>query len=136
MSKSILKISLLSLMTLAVAGLQGRVEAQDHQTPPLEKKEAKERKPGKLPFHGKLKAVDTTAKTITVGELTFHVTAETKITKGDGAATLADAAVGENVNGAYRKAEDGSLHATKIHFGAKEGAGHPKKHEPKSNPNQ
>jgi hypothetical protein len=134
MTKSILKFSLLSLMTLAVVGLPGRVGAQEHQTPPVEKKEAKEKKQGTLPFHGKLKAVDTTAKTITVGELTFHITAETKMTKGSAAATLADAKVGENVNGAYRKVEDGSLQATKIHLGAKEGSGHPKRTEPKPNP--
>jgi hypothetical protein len=124
MTKSILKFSLLSLLTLAIAGLPGRVGAQDHSGPPA--KEHKEKKPGVMPFHGKVKAVDATAKTITVDELTLQITSETKIIKGAGPATLADLAVGEIVNGAYKKAADGTLQALKIHVGAKEGPGHPK----------
>lgn len=131
MTKSILKYSLLGLMTLAVTGLQGRVQAQDSQTPPPEKREVKERKAGTLPFHGKLKAVDTTAKTITVGELTIQITSETKITKTGNAATLADGVVGEDVNGAYKKAGDGKLNATKVRFGPKENTGHARKSEAK-----
>jgi hypothetical protein len=127
-----LTFSLLSLMTLAVAGLQGRVGAQDHQAPPVEKKEAREKKPGTLPFHGKLKAVDSTAGTITVGELTLRITPETKLTRGGNKAALTDGVVGENVSGAYKKTEEGTLQATKVHFGAKEGQGHPKKNEAKT----
>jgi hypothetical protein len=138
MTKSMLKFSLLGLMTLAVAGLQGRVEAQDTQKPPPEKMEGKEKKPGNVPFHGKLKAVDSTAKTITVGTLTVQITSETRISKtGNTPATLADAVVGEEVGGAYRKTDDGKLNATKVHFGSKDngegqaGHSHPKKTEAK-----
>ena len=131
MTKSILKFSLLSLMTLALAGLPGRVGAQDHSGPPVEKekKEHKEKKPNGMQFHGKLKAVDATAKTITVDELTLQMTSETKIMKGPNPATLADLVVGENVNGAYKKADDGTLQALKVHLGGKQGPGHPKKSE-------
>jgi hypothetical protein len=129
MTKSILKFSLLSLLTLAVAGLQGGVQAQDSQTPPPPKREVKGKKAGTIPFHGKLKAVDSTAKTITVGELSIQITSETKITKAGNAATLAEGVVGEEISGAYKKTEDGKLHATKIHFGPKESTGHSKKAE-------
>jgi Domain of unknown function (DUF5666) len=124
MTKTIVKFSLLSLLTLAIAGLPGRVGAQDHSTPPG--KENKEKKPNGMQFHGKLKAVDATAKTITVDELTLRITSETKIIKGANPATFADLAVGENVNGAYKKADDGTLQALKIHVGVKQGPGHPK----------
>jgi hypothetical protein len=127
-----LTFSLLGLMTLAVAGLQGRVEAQDHQAPPVEKKEAREKKAGTLPFHGKLKAVDHQAKTIAVGDLTIQITSETKITKAGNPATLTDGVVGEEVNGAYRRTEDGKLNATKLHFGPKEGTSRSKKGEAKN----
>jgi len=124
MRRSILNMSLLSLLTLAVVGLQGRVIAQDgqNQKPASEQTEAKEKKTGVLPFHGKLKAVDASAKTITVGELTLQITADTKITKGGKTALLEDATIGEDVGGAYRKTEDGKLNITKVRFGPKENA--------------
>ena len=46
---------------------------------------------------GKVSAVDATAMTLTVGEKTFTVTSETKITKRKQPATLADIAVGDTV---------------------------------------
>lgn len=76
----------------------------------------------KLPFHGKLKAVDKAAKTISVGEMTLQITSETTITKDGKPATLDDGVVGENVGGSYTKGEDGKLTAGKLHFGAKPGA--------------
>ena len=75
------------------------------------------------PFHGNLKAVDTSAKTLTVGTLTLQITSDTKITKDGKPATLADGVVGEPVSGAYTKTADGKLNAVVVHFGAK-----PKKH--------
>jgi hypothetical protein len=114
MSKSILKLSLLGLMVAAVMGAPVQVRAQTE--PPVAEKK-KERTT--LPFHGKLKAVDTAAKTIAIGEHTYQITADTKIFKGDKAATLADAVVGENVGGSYKKAEGGKLDVLTVHFGPK-----------------
>jgi hypothetical protein len=91
MTKSILKLSLLSLLAIAVGGLVVQARAQETDKPTVEKKESK--KSGVTPFHGKLKAVDTTAKTITVGELTIQITSDTKISKAGKPATLEDGVV-------------------------------------------
>ena len=76
-------------------------------------------KTGVLPFHGKLKAIDTTAKTISVGTRTFEITSETIIIKDGKSATLADGVVGDETGGAYKKTDDGKLVLTKLRFGAK-----------------
>ena len=122
MRKSILKLGLLSWLTLAVVVPQGRVMAQDNQNekPASGQTEAKEKKSGTLPFHGKLKAVDRSAKTIEVGELTLQITPDTKITRAGKPAALEDVTVGEEVGGAYKKNEDGKLNVTKVRFGPKE----------------
>src|SRR5277367_691021 len=61
----------------------------------------------KIPFHGKLQAVDTSADTITIAGKTprvFHLTSATKITDGAGnPSTLSAAVVGEDVGGSYVK---------------------------------
>ena len=106
----------MGLIAAAIAITPLSVQAEKTNQVPTEKKEeARARKV--LPFNGKLKAVDKTAKTISVGKLTFEITSETKIFKDDQPATLADGVVGEAVSGGYTKTEDGKLKATKIHFG-------------------
>lgn len=64
----------------------------------------------KLPFHGRLSAVNGKEQTITVnystGDKVFHLTPETKILKFEKPATLEDAVVGEQVSGAYVKQGD------------------------------
>jgi hypothetical protein len=124
MTKSILKLSALSLLVLAVAGMPAQLLAQSTNKPTAEKKETKSKKPATTPFHGKLKAVDKIAKTISVGDhdLVIQVTSETKISKSEKPAVLDDGVIGEDVSGAYRKTDDGKLHATKITFGAKAGS--------------
>jgi hypothetical protein len=77
------------------------------------------KKKGGLPFHGKVAAVDTTAMTITVGQLTINVTSDTKISKDGKPATLSDVTVGEKVNGSYKKDDAGKLNATTIRIGDK-----------------
>ncbi|MEI9961871.1 MAG: hypothetical protein WDM76_12290 [Limisphaerales bacterium] len=95
--------------------------AQDTNAPAAE--ETAPAKPKKshetIPFHGKLVSVDTDAMTFVVGKRTFTVTSETKISKDGAPATLSDGVVGENVGGAYKKAEDGTLKATTVNFGKK-----------------
>ena len=71
-----------------------------------------------LPFHGKLAAVDTTAMTVTVGKQTYSITSETKMSKDDKPATLADFAVGDMVGGAYKKDGD-KMNATSLKSGGK-----------------
>src|SRR5438046_10198290 len=94
MIKSILKLSLLGLLAVAVMGTPVALHAQE--APAVKKPNARP-----IPFHGKLKAIDSAAKTISVGEQTIQVTSETKIMKTGKPATLADAAVGADVAGAY-----------------------------------
>src|ERR1700761_4277318 len=80
----------------------------------------------KIPFHGKLAAVDTSAQTITLSGKSarvFHLTAETKITDGTGApSTLAAATVGEDVGGSYTKDTAGTMTLFSVRFGAKTGS--------------
>jgi hypothetical protein len=71
------------------------------------------------PFRGKLAVLDKSAKAITVGKRTFHVSSETKIIKGGKPATLEDGVVGEECSGGFKTAEDGKLVATKLTFGPK-----------------
>lgn len=129
MNTSITKLSLLGLLAVALAGLPVCAGAKDVNAPAVEKKAAKAPKSGALPFHGKLKAVDKTEKTITVGKRTFQITADTKIVKADKPATLSDGVVGEDVSGAYKTESDGKLAATKITFGPKPKKAAAKKHK-------
>jgi Cu/Ag efflux protein CusF len=79
----------------------------------------KEKKKGGLPFNGKITAVDSTAKTITLSgkqARVLEVSAKTKIMKGDQAGTFEDLKVGEQVSGSYREAE-GKLVAASIRIG-------------------
>jgi hypothetical protein len=126
MIKSILKLSLMGLLAVAVMGTPVVLHAQE--PPAVKKPNARP-----MPFHGKLKAIDNTAKTISVGEMTIQVTSETKISKAGKPATLADGATGDEVAGAYRKTEDGKLEATMVRFGPRPepAAGDAKKEEPK-----
>ncbi len=142
MKPSIIKLSLLGVLSAAMLITPSIVLAKDTNAPALEKKAAKEAKPGKnakLPFHGKLKAVDKAAKTISVGEMTLQITSATLITKGDKPATLEDGVVGEDASGSYLKGEDGKLTAAKLRFGPKPAAPEkaakpePKKEKTKTN---
>ncbi len=80
----------------------------------------------KVPFHGKLEAVDPSAQTITLSGKSariFHLTPSTKITDGAGnPSSLAAATVGEDVGGSYSKGTDGTMTLFSVRFGAKTGA--------------
>lgn len=82
-----------------------------------EKKEAKSR------YSGKIASVDASAKTVTIEGKTsrfIYVTGETKLKKTDGtAATWDDLKIGEEVRGAYVKADDGKMHASTLKVGPK-----------------
>lgn len=77
-----------------------------------------------LPFHGKVSAVDQTAKTFTIAgkesSRVFKVTDKTMITKGGTAGTMADIVANEDVRGSYWKAADGSLEAKTVKVGPAE----------------
>jgi hypothetical protein len=125
MIKSILRIGAASLLAAAIAGMPVQLLAQSTNNPAAAKKSAAGKKDfaGKSkaahPFHGKLAAVDKTAKTIKVGESVYQITSETKITKAGKPATLQDGVVGELVTGYVKPTEDERMTATTVHFGAK-----------------
>jgi hypothetical protein len=78
-----------------------------------------EKKQGIIPFKGKITAVDKSAKTVTVGGNTYHVTSDTKIVKGNKPGTFDDAVAGEEAGGAYRKSEDGKMNLVSLRVGPK-----------------
>jgi len=137
MIKSILRIGALSVLAAAIAAAPTQLLAQSTNKPaadkkaPAAKQESTTKKKAAHPFHGKLAAVDKVAKTIKLGESTYQITSETKITKDGKPATLADGVVGEAVSGYAKPSEDGKMTATTVHFGAKveDKAGEKKKTE-------
>jgi hypothetical protein len=123
MKNHVSKIIHLSLFAIALLALPALIRAQDANTnaAPVtdQSAPAKPKAPATIPFHGKLKAVDAGAMTLTVGTRTFEVTTGTKIFNNGEPATLADGKVGEPVRGTYLKTESGKLEAVTVHFGAK-----------------
>ena len=117
MKKHIATIALFSIVAAALVAVPTVSRAQDAAAPAAAAPAAK--KHGGLPFHGKVTAVDTTASTITIKDLTINVTSDTKITKDGQPVTLADITVGAAVGGSYKKDDAGKLTATVIHVGAK-----------------
>ena len=106
MNKTITRIAVVALLAAAIGTAPTQVFGEDSKK---EKSAAAETKQGRLPFHGKIAAVDKKAKTFTVGERTFQITSETRLSKGGKPATLDDVTVGEEVGGSYEKADDGKL---------------------------
>lgn len=116
MIKSILKVSLLGLLAIAVTGTPIMLRAQDASTTTATNKPPT---PRALPFRGKVMAIDNTAMTITVGTRPFQITSQTKITKDGKPATFGDGAVGDNVTGTVKRGADGKWNAVTIKFGTK-----------------
>jgi hypothetical protein len=96
-----------------------QLHGQESAKPGVETKATKPKKTEVTPFHGKLKGIDKSAKTISVGKRTFQIAKTTKISKSGKPAMLEDGVLGEDVSGAYKKSEDGKLVATTIRFGKK-----------------
>lgn len=122
MKNHISKIIHLGLFAAALLVMPALLRAQDANTGAPASDQSTTAKPkthGAIPFHGKLKAVDTGAMTLTVGNRTFEVTAATKIFNNGEAATLSEGKVGETVRGTYQKTDSGKLEAVTVHFGAK-----------------
>lgn len=116
MNKTITRIAFVALLAAALGAAPTQVFGGDAKK---EKPATAEKKQGRLPFHGKIAAVDKKAKTFTVGERTFQVTSETKLSKGGKPATLDDVAIGEEVGGSFEKADNGKLIAKTVHTGPK-----------------
>lgn len=114
MQKTLLFPLILAAILLVAPALSGGQPPAS--TPPAA---AEVKKPSAGPFHGKVVAVDTRARTIQIGKRTFLVTAESKITKNNKPARLEDAVVGEETGGYVKPNEAGKLVATTLRLGPK-----------------
>jgi Cu/Ag efflux protein CusF len=117
----LIKFGFIGLMAIAVVGTPVALHAQATNAP-AKKASAKSPTNKTIPFHGNIKAIDNTAKTISIGNEIIQVTSETKITKLGKPATLSDGIAGEPVAGAYHKGTDGKLDAVSVRFGPKPAA--------------
>jgi hypothetical protein len=123
MKKSIVRVLLASLISLAVyaapvggfAQTTNKAQAEKKSVPPADSEKA----PKAGPFHGKLLAIDKVGKTIIVGKRTFQITSDTKLKKGGKPATLEAGVVGEMVSGYVKPSADGKLVASSVNFGPK-----------------
>jgi hypothetical protein len=127
MIKCVFRFGAVGLLAAALAGMPAQLVAQSTNKPVAEKKSAAGKKDSAVkqkaahPFRGKLAAVDKTAKTIKVGQSTYQINSETKITKAGKPATLEDGVVDEPVSGFVKPTDDGKMTATTVRFGAKVG---------------
>jgi len=118
MIKTFGKLTLAAILAAMVVGVTPRVSADDAtNAAPAHPKSRMQR------FMGKLSAVDSTAKTITVENKTmpsrtFEITSDTKIMKDGKPATLSDAVVGDPVAGSFATGDDGKMVAKMVRFGA------------------
>ena len=120
MIKSIKHVLIATLLAVAAIGVVLPVVAADKPAPA----DAKKDKPKRMPFGGKIKAIDKTAKTITIdreNKNTFALTSETKVTRHGKPATFDDAAVGDEVGGLALDT-NGKLELLSLRLGAKPGA--------------
>jgi len=96
------------------------VEVRDDADGPAPGAEAKA---VRYPIRGKLKAVDTTANTITLTgngkDRVFKTTPKTEIIRQGKPSTLAEAVTGEEVGGLVERQGDGTLVVLKVRFGPK-----------------
>ena len=113
MKNRLLKMTFLTLVAAAMAGLTPSLRADDTNAA------ATDNKP--LKFYGPVTAVDTNAMTFTVGDQTFALTGESQVTRNGQTATVADIVVGDPARGSYTKGADGKLDITKVRFGKKAG---------------
>jgi hypothetical protein len=111
--KKLLSLCLIAAFT-AFCALNSKAADKDA---PAEKGDKKPSRP--MVANGKIASVDTAAKSVKVGERTFHVTANTKITKAGKPATLDEAKVGDEVGISYREAEGGKLELVSLRVGPK-----------------
>ena len=132
-----MKTTILSMIALSLLGLPPATSRADttNKAPQIQKTvvehktdverktvaatNAVVKKPVAGPFHGRLAAIDKSAKTITVGKRTFQITSETKLAKDGKPATFDAGVAGEECSGYVKPADGGKWVATSVTFGAK-----------------
>ena len=117
MIKSITKLTMLVTTAVALAALTVMAAEKSADKPKKETPKSKAEASGQVvPFRGKIASKTDTS--ITIGERTIEITSDTKIAKNGKPATLADAAVGDEVGGQYRT-ENNKLIARSLRIGPK-----------------
>jgi hypothetical protein len=122
MQKLLRRWFILSVLTAALVSLALPVAAADAS--PNAAAVQPEKKTDKVaPFQGKISAVDTIGKTLTLAgkekNRLITITSETKITKNGQPATLGDATVGEVVGGRAKVTAAGQFEALSLRIGPK-----------------
>jgi hypothetical protein len=117
MKNRLLKITLLTIVAAAMAGIVPALRADDSTNAPA----AADTDNKPLKFYGQVSAVDTNAMTFTVDDQTYNLTTESQVTRNGHAATITDVVVGDPARGSYTKDTDGKMEITKVRFGKKAG---------------
>jgi hypothetical protein len=120
MIKTFGKITLAGILAAVMLGAPVRLFAEDNAPKPAAP--TAPAKPKAAFFRGKLAAVDTLNKTITVEnktvpKRTFEISSDTKITKDGKPATLGDGVIGDDVRGSYVTNADGKFGVRNLVFG-------------------
>ena len=120
MRKAILHLLAAGFLAVASLTLVLPAPAAESAKPDASAKEPKVK--SIVPFHGKISAVNKTAKTITlegkVNSRVIQITSETKIVKAGKPAVFDDATVGEEVGGRGQQ-KDGKMEAVSLRIGPK-----------------
>lgn len=117
MNTTALGAAILVLFLVAGANLHSANQPAPRQTAPAAKAGTQIKT---KPFRGKIASVDQSLRTVILQgpkAQTFRVTAETRITKDERPATLADLVAGEAITGSARLASDGKWDARSIYAG-------------------
>jgi hypothetical protein len=77
-----------------------------------------------VPFYGEVAAVDAAAKTVTIGENVYQVSATTVIHNADKPAKFEDVVVGKKIGGNYKTVE-GKKEIVKLNVGVKQESAKP-----------
>lgn len=101
------RIAALLLALTALVGIGFTPIAPVAEPPP-------EKEKGQAFFKGRVEAVDTSARTLTVSGKTLNVTDATKLTKNGRPIVLYDVMVNDAVEGTTRRAFDGQTEATTV----------------------
>jgi hypothetical protein len=114
---------MVTVLTLSLSGSPLMFGAAESGASPADASAKTEKAAKRIPFRGKISAVDATARTFTLEgkekARVFHVPAEAKLKKDGKEAAFDHLKVGETVGGQYQEGTGGTLEAVTVNIGAK-----------------